>query len=82
MADIAIDVRGIGKWYVVNENRFRGALVEKLARLIFKPPRTPRAIYVLKRGDINKPEDPATRSSLGHRRHRSSLGASTRPGFD
>jgi hypothetical protein len=32
--------------------------------LIFKPPRTPRPIYVLKRGDINKPEDPVSSSAL------------------
>jgi hypothetical protein len=33
-------------------------------RLIFKPPRAPRPIYVLKRGDINKPEDPVLPGAL------------------
>ena len=33
-------------------------------RLIFKPSKMPRPIYLLKRGDINKPEEPSVPGSL------------------
>jgi lipopolysaccharide transport system ATP-binding protein len=37
LADIAISVAGLGKWYVVNENRYRGTLSEVLGRALSAP---------------------------------------------
>lgn len=37
MATSAVSVTGLGKWYVVNENRFRSTLTEKLGRLLSAP---------------------------------------------
>lgn len=37
MADIAISVNGLGKWYIVNENRYRGTLSEAIGRRLSAP---------------------------------------------
>jgi lipopolysaccharide transport system ATP-binding protein len=57
MAELAVDVSELGKWYVVNENRFRRTLSEKLGRVITAPFRrtaraeryaSPQAIWALR----------------------------------
>jgi len=57
MSELAVDAQGLGKWYVVNENRFRGTLSEKLGRAIAAPFRraasddrygSPQAIWALR----------------------------------
>ena len=53
---LAVDARELGKWYVVNENRFRSTLSEKLGRIITAPFRRaatddytpPQAIWALR----------------------------------
>jgi lipopolysaccharide transport system ATP-binding protein len=35
--EVAVSVNGLGKWYIVNENRFRGTLSEKLGRMVTAP---------------------------------------------
>ena len=42
MSSASVSVKGLGKWYVVNENRFRSTLSEKLGRALSAPFR-PRA---------------------------------------
>ena len=54
--ELAVDARELGKWYVVNENRFRRTLSEKLGRVITAPFRRatsegytpPQAIWALR----------------------------------
>ena len=57
MGGLAVDARELGKWYVVNENRFRSTLSEKLGRMITAPLRrsadaerytSPQAIWALR----------------------------------
>jgi lipopolysaccharide transport system ATP-binding protein len=37
LSDIAVSVDGLGKWYVVNENRFRGTLTDAVGRWATAP---------------------------------------------
>jgi lipopolysaccharide transport system ATP-binding protein len=57
VADLAVDASGLGKWYVVNENRFKSTLSEKLGRMLSAPFRrgsdterygSPQAIWALR----------------------------------
>src|SRR2546426_2721911 len=43
MVDIAVSVSGLGKWYVVNENRCRGTLSDVIGRWITAPFQRARA---------------------------------------
>jgi lipopolysaccharide transport system ATP-binding protein len=57
MSRLAVDAHELGKWYVVNENRFRRTLSEKLGRVVTAPFRrakraedysSPQAIWALR----------------------------------